>query len=101
MESSPRLQAGSEVRCPHCRRWHLVVRVHREGTETLRMMYVECRGARYYAGQEGQASRHRIRDNRRDVSSFVDRCCPEEILVLISFAGLPGSGKSTIARLLA
>ncbi len=50
------------MRCPHCQRWHAVIAGHTEGTDyTVRMRYFECRGLRYYAGQQGQVSRHPIR----------------------------------------
>ena len=43
----------------HCRRWHPVVKWHSEGTAyTLQMLYFDCRGKRYYAGQEDLESRH-------------------------------------------
>jgi hypothetical protein len=61
-DRAPRLRAGARVRCPHCRRWHQVFSAHTEGTPYTRaMMYFECRGGRYYAGQEGQTSRHPTR----------------------------------------
>jgi hypothetical protein len=45
MLSTP-LQVGSQIRCPHCRRWHAIVQRHTEGTEyTQRMLYWECRGS--------------------------------------------------------
>jgi hypothetical protein len=35
------------------------VKWHREGTAyTLRMLYFDCRGKRYYAGQKNLESRH-------------------------------------------
>jgi len=53
------LEIGDLLRCPHCRRWHPVMKWHSEGTAyTLRMLYFECRGKRYYAGQENLESRH-------------------------------------------
>ena len=43
----------------HRRRWHPVVKWHSEGTaSTLRMLYFDCRGQRYYGGQEDLESRH-------------------------------------------
>ncbi len=57
-----RLHAGANIRCPHCRRWHLVSHGHTEGTEyTLQMLYFTCRGLRFYAGQDGYPSRHPTR----------------------------------------
>jgi hypothetical protein len=54
-----RLHPGSHIRCPHCRQWHSVYHGHTEGTDyTLQMLYFTCRGLRYYAGQDGYASRH-------------------------------------------
>jgi hypothetical protein len=39
----------------HCHRWYPVMAVPAEGTAfTVAMRYFECRGNRYYAGQEGQ-----------------------------------------------
>jgi hypothetical protein len=62
MDNPPSLQPGSQVRCPRCRRWHDVIAVHTEGTAyTIAMRYWECRGQRYYAGQEGGAARYSTR----------------------------------------
>ena len=53
------LRVGDLLRCPHCRRWHRLVKWHNAGTAyTLRMLYFDCRGKRYYAGQEDLESRH-------------------------------------------
>ena len=53
------LKVGDLLWRPHCRRWHPVVRWHSEGTAyTLRMLYFDCRGKRYYAGQENLEIRH-------------------------------------------
>jgi hypothetical protein len=57
-----RLQPGSRIRCPHCHRWHAVVQRHTEGTKfTRQMLYWECRGQYYYAGQLGTPGRHETR----------------------------------------
>ncbi len=56
------LEAGDELRCPHCRRWHPVAATNSAGTEYTRlMMFWECRELRYYAGQIGTLSRHDTR----------------------------------------
>jgi hypothetical protein len=48
------LEPGDELRCPHCRRWHQVVRRRGEGTEyTRRMLYFVCQQNHYYAGRVG------------------------------------------------
>ena len=66
MDRPEQLQIGSLVLCPHCRKWHPVVKGHTEGTEyTQRMLYFACRGGRYYAGQVGQESRHQTRTGAR------------------------------------
>ena len=53
------LKIGDVLNCPHCRRWHPVVKRHTEGTDyTLRMLYFDCRRKQFYAGQQ---------DHRRDV----------------------------------
>ena len=40
----------------HCRHWHPVTQRHADGTEyTRQMLYWECRGQQYYAGQIGTA----------------------------------------------
>ena len=53
------LKVRDLLRCPHCRRWHPVVKWHSEGTAyTLRMLYFDCHGNRYYVGQENLESRH-------------------------------------------
>ena len=55
MNSQPRLQPGVQVRCPRCRRPHPLIKPYDSGTEyTLRMLFVECRGGRYYVGQEAE-----------------------------------------------
>jgi hypothetical protein len=68
------LTVGDLLRCPHCRKWHPVVKWHTSGTDyTLRMRYFDCEGQMFYAGQEGLENRHenqgtssgRIRDRRR------------------------------------
>jgi hypothetical protein len=56
------LEPGDEFHCPHCHRWHQVITRHAAGTDyTVRMLYWTCQGATYYAGQEGQESRHETR----------------------------------------
>ena len=63
--NEPPLHVGDLVRCPHCRRWHPAVKGHTAGTNyTLNILYVECKGLRYYAGQEGLSSRHETRPPR-------------------------------------
>ena len=62
MPDQPRLQPNSQLHCPHCRRWHDVIPIHATGTAyKIAMRYFECRGRKYYAGQEGGTSRHVIR----------------------------------------
>lgn len=56
------LTPGDELRCSQCQGWHPVAHVHTEGTEyTRQMLYFECRGLRFYAGQRGLPCRHEIR----------------------------------------
>jgi len=51
--NEPSLHVGDLVRCPHCRRWHLAINLHTEGTDyTLRMLYFRCNGRMFYAGQK-------------------------------------------------
>jgi hypothetical protein len=60
--NEPQLYVGDLVRCPHCRRWHPAIRWHTAGTDyTLNMLYFDCKGRRYYAGQQGLPSRHHTR----------------------------------------
>ena len=50
---------GDLLLCPYCRRSHPVMKWHAEGTAyTVRMLYFDCRGQRYYAGQEDLESCH-------------------------------------------
>jgi len=57
MNDPPHLQPGFQVRCPHCHRWHPAIKSYDVGTEyTLRMLFVECQGLRYFVGQEGDVS---------------------------------------------
>jgi len=59
---NPPLHPGDELHCPHCRRWHPVGATNKEGTEYTRLMlFWECRGDRFYAGQIGTSSRHETR----------------------------------------
>lgn len=61
-DNPPPLQQNSLVLCPHCRRWHPLMKEHSEGTPyTQAMLYFMCRSERYYAGQLGQTSRHSTR----------------------------------------
>ena len=56
------LAIGDLLRCPHCRQWHAVVNWHTSGTlSSLKMLYFECKGQRFYAGQEGLESRFETR----------------------------------------
>jgi hypothetical protein len=56
-EQEVALSADSLVLCPHCRRWHPVIKGHTEGTPyTQAMLYFECKRLRYYAGQVGLRS---------------------------------------------
>jgi hypothetical protein len=66
MDTPPCLTPGSQLRCPHCRRWHDVIAIHTTGTDyTIKMRYWECRGQKYYAGQEGGPSRHETSSTSR------------------------------------
>ena len=47
---------------PTAHRWHQVIVRHTTGTDyTVSMLYLSGRGATFYAGQDGQASRHQAR----------------------------------------
>jgi hypothetical protein len=57
-----RLEGGDELHCPHCRHWHPVYQPHTYGTDaTLRMLYFDCKGVRYFAGFINAPSRHPTR----------------------------------------
>jgi hypothetical protein len=57
-----RLQAGDQLHCPHCRRWHPLIQKHTSGTDaTQRMLYFQCRGLDYFGGFVGAGSRHETR----------------------------------------
>ena len=57
-----RLDAGDEVHCPQCGKWHSLIQKHTSGTEaTIRMLYFECRGLPYFGGFIGAGSRHETR----------------------------------------
>jgi hypothetical protein len=54
------LGISSTVRFADAGTWW--VKWHTSGTEsTLRMLYFECKGQMFYAGQEGLESRHETR----------------------------------------
>jgi len=60
------IQPGDELQCPHCRRWHPLVKRHDEGTPyTVAMLYFRCRDAWYYGGQIGLSSRFPTRRPER------------------------------------
>ncbi len=62
MRDEPRLQPDSQLHCPYCRRWHDVIAIHTSGTGyTIAMRYFVCRGAHYYAGQDGGMVRFPMR----------------------------------------
>lgn len=55
VEHQARLQPGSQLRFPHCRRWHDVIAVHKEGTAyAVAMRYWECGGQKSYAELAGR-----------------------------------------------
>jgi hypothetical protein len=57
-----RLQAGDQLRCPHCRRWHPLILKPTSGTATgIDMLYFECGGLTYFGGFVGAGSRHETR----------------------------------------
>jgi hypothetical protein len=59
---NPPLHPGDELHCPHCRQWYPVGATNKEGTEYTRLMlFWECRGGQYYAGNIGTTSRHETR----------------------------------------
>jgi hypothetical protein len=59
---SPNLQPGDEVSCPHCHPWHILIVRHTEGTPyAQQMLYWQCGGGFYYAGQVGGSSRYEAR----------------------------------------
>jgi hypothetical protein len=57
------LQLGHELRCPHCRRWHLVIigSVGNTTTSADQMLYWQCRGLTYFAGFIGAPGRYPTR----------------------------------------
>ena len=62
-----RVEAGDEIRCPHCRKWHPLIQQHTEGTATGHdMLYFECRGLTYFAGFSGHGSRHETRTGEQE-----------------------------------
>ena len=88
MDNPPRLQPGSQIRCPHCRRLHPLIKPYVEGTEYTRaMLFVECRGRRYYAGQESGTSQHTVRRSNQS-TVITDPCDP---LLLEQLVMRPGT----------
>jgi hypothetical protein len=62
MTYQPRLTPDTQIHCPQCHRWHNVISVHTTGTAyTIAMRYWECRGQRFYAGQDGGTARFPVR----------------------------------------
>jgi len=58
----PPLHPSDELHCPHCRRWHPLIKPYDEGTAvTQGMLFFVCRGGRYYGGQVEGASRFQTR----------------------------------------
>jgi hypothetical protein len=52
------MQPGDEQQCPRCGAWHWLEQRHGEGVTAYErtMLYVFCRGQRFYAGTIGQPS---------------------------------------------
>jgi hypothetical protein len=67
-EEAKTLEPDMLLHCSRCGRWH-PVRYHREGVGTTEyanaMLFWECGGKRFYAGQTGSTSRHPLRRPRR------------------------------------
>jgi hypothetical protein len=62
-----RLQAGDELRCPHCGSWHRLTEKATEGTSTgAGMLYFHCRGLTYFGGFVEAASRHETRKANKE-----------------------------------
>ena len=73
----PRLRPGVRVRCPQCRRFHPAIKPYAEGTDYTRLMlFVECRGLRYYVGQLDAPSPARQVDAIRIRPYTVNATCP-------------------------
>ena len=74
-----RLDAGDELHCPHCHRWHPLIKKHSSGTDaTIRMLYFECCGLPYFGGfisvpavvtRRGRRRSSPTRRNRRNLIS--------------------------------
>jgi hypothetical protein len=76
METAPRLHLDSQIRCLHCHRWHAVILRHAEGTDYTRaMLYWQCRGRDFYAGQVGGPSRYPARRPRPAPQPALDMDC--------------------------
>ena len=62
------LHPGDQLHCPHCRHWHPVAAMHSEGTEYTRLMlFWQCGGGQYYAGQIGTQIGHLQFRNLREL----------------------------------
>ena len=63
-ETAQTLEPDMLLHCSRCGRWH-PVRYHREGVGATEyanaMLFWECDGKRFYAGQAGSPSRHPLR----------------------------------------
>lgn len=56
------LSPGSEILCPHCKKWHPVFQTNSTGTSyTVEMLFFTCKRGNYYAGQLGQTTRFPVR----------------------------------------
>jgi hypothetical protein len=61
-----RIQAGDQLRCPHCRKWHALIEQPTAGTSTGRdMLFFECRGLAYYGAQAGELSARNRHETRK------------------------------------
>jgi hypothetical protein len=61
------LHRGLEVRCPHCRQWHVIEQPYADdSTAAQSHLYVTCRCDRYFVGQVGHEGRWPVRERAGD-----------------------------------
>lgn len=78
------LAPGLSIRCEICGAWHTLQHDAIESTPYANeMLYFECRGGRYYAGQAGDPSRHQARGGH-EVGAHCP-ACTQPIAQLVSF----------------
>jgi hypothetical protein len=64
--TAPILNAGDEIKCEHCRGWHVLKHRHQPGEDASHggpsaFLFIVCRGRRYFVGSAGTTTDRQVR----------------------------------------